>query len=249
MSPRAVAAATGGVVLVAVLAAVIAGGALATKPRGLPAAGQQLVVPAPAGGAAPAAPAAISDRAIVSAAWVRQSAVHTGIPEAAVRAYGAAQLQVADDCNIGWTTLAGIGWVESQHGTMGERLLLADGHSSRPILGPALDGAGKFAAVRATADSALLHDDAQWDHAVGPLQFITSTWVKWATDGDRDGRSDPYDIDDAALAAAHYLCASGADFTTGEGWSRAVFSYNHAESYVRAVNVAAATYADRARQG
>ena len=51
-------------------------------------------------------------------------------------------------CKVGWTTLAGIGWVESQHGTIGGRTLGDDGHSSTPVLGPALDGK-KFAAMRA----------------------------------------------------------------------------------------------------
>ncbi len=37
-------------------------------------------------------------------------------------------------------------------------------------------------------------------------------------------------MDDAALAAARYLCASGADLATGTGWSTAVFSYNHDDS-------------------
>lgn len=47
----------------------------------------------------------------------------------------------------------------------------------------------------------------------------------------------------AAAAAPRYLCASGADVTTGEGWAAAVLTCNHADSYVRAVNEAAATYA------
>ena len=41
------------------------------------------------------------------------------------------------------------------------------------------------------------------------MQFIPSTWRTWQTDGDGDGVADPNDIDDAALAAAGYLCQSG----------------------------------------
>ena len=57
--------------------------------------------------------------------------------------------------------------------------------------------------------------------------------------------ADPQDVDDAAYAAARYLCASGADLATGSGWSAAVFSYNHSDAYVRSVYDAAQSYADR----
>ncbi|HET7430935.1 MAG TPA: lytic murein transglycosylase, partial [Nocardioides sp.] len=138
----------------------------------------------------------------------------------------------------GWTTLAGIGWVESHHGTIGRRRLHADGTSSRPIRGPVLDGRGDVAAVPS--------DTGGWQRAEGPLQFLPSTWGQWASDGDDDGADDPQDLDDAAYAAARYLCASGADLSTGSGWSSAVFSYNHSADYVRAVFDAASTYAGRA---
>lgn len=191
--------------------------------------------PAAAGGGGPR----------VAERWVAQTAEAAGIPAPAVRAYAAAQL--AAPCEIGWTTLAGIGWIESQHGTLGGRLLLDDGHSTTPIIGPALDGAGPVAAIPASEDSALLHTDPDWDHAVGPMQFITSTWMRWRSDGDGDGLSDPYDLDDAALAAARYLCASGDDLTSGPAWARAIWSYNHSQAYVDAVHTAATTYAARTR--
>ena len=181
----------------------------------------------------------------VDDAWVARMSQQTGIPVPAVRAYARVQLAGDSGCPVGWTTLAGIGWVESQHGTLGGRRVTDDGRSSSEILGPALDGRGKFAAIRATRGSRVWHGDALWEHAVGPMQFLPSTWRTWSADGDGDGRSDPHDLDDAAAAAARYLCASGADLTTGEGWSAAVLTYNHAGSYVRAVHEAAATYAAR----
>jgi membrane-bound lytic murein transglycosylase B len=149
-------------------------------------------------------------------------------------------------CGLGWTTLAGIGWVESGHGTVGGRTLDASGRPSTPIVGPALDGAGPVAAIRATPASARLHGDPQWDHAVGPLQFLPSTWETWARDGDGDGTADPQDLDDAAAAAAAYLCGTGYDLSTGPGWSAAVYAYNHSASYVSGVYLAATTYASRA---
>lgn len=182
----------------------------------------------------------------VDPSWVRTISTRTGIPAPALRAYARVQLAGDAGCPIGWTTLAGLGWVESQHGTLGGRSLRDDGTSSSAILGPALDGTGAFAAIPASRESRRWHDDARWEHAVGPMQFLPSTWSQWATDGDGDGVTDPHDLDDAAAAAGRYLCASGADLTTGDGWSRAVFTYNHSQAYVGKVYEAASVYATRA---
>lgn len=159
------------------------------------------------------------------AAWVTRTATQAGIPVPAMRAYARAQLARPQGCELGWTTLAGIGWVESQNGTMGGRTLGDDGLSSAPIVGPALGGG--------------------LDHAYGPMQFIPSTWARWASDGDGDGAADINDLDDAAMAAMRYLCGTGQDLTTGTGWSRAVFAYNHSQDYVNEVYAAANTYAQR----
>jgi hypothetical protein len=201
-------------------------------------------MPAPATGARGQKPPAAGP-VHVDAAWVTDTAAKAGIPEPAVRAYADAQLNEPDGCKVGWTTLAGIGWVESQHGTIDGRTIGDDGKSSTPILGPALNGKGAFAAIPATPESSAWHGDARWDHAVGPLQFIPSTWETWGADGDGDGTADPNDLDDAAYAAVRYLCADGHDLSTGAGWADAVLSYNHAQSYVDAVHSAATAYADR----
>jgi hypothetical protein len=47
--------------------------------------------------------------------------------------------------------------------------------------------------------------------AVGPMQFIASTWRRVQVDGNGDGRGDPDNIYDAALGAAVYLCAGETD--------------------------------------
>jgi len=64
--------------------------------------------------------------------------------------------------------------------------------------------------------------------AVGWMQFMPDTWLRWGTDGNGDGIADPWNPDDAVHAAARYLAAAGgaADI------SRAVFAYNHAQWYV-----------------
>jgi hypothetical protein len=198
----------------------------------------QTSAPAPAPAAAPAVP-------VVDPAWVSDTATKAGIPGPAVRAYANAQLGKPAGCEVGWTTLAGIGWIESQHGTLDGRTLGEDGHADAPILGPALDGAGGYAAIRATSGSSVWHGDPEWDHAVGPMQFIPSTWGQWGTDGDADGTADPNDLDDAAATAVAYLCADGHDLTSGAGWADAVFGYNHDDSYVASVHAAASAYAQR----
>ena len=206
---------------------------------------QELVAPSPVTQAAPAAPAAApAARPQVDPAWLADVATRAGIPAPAVRAYANAQLAEPSGCAVGWTTLAGIGWIESQHGTVDDRVLGEDGHASTPILGPALDG-DPFAAIPATAETSRWHGDPEWDHAVGPMQFIPSTWAQWGADGDGDGVADPNDLDDAAATAVAYLCADGHDLTSGAGWADAIFGYNHDDSYVADVHAAATEYAAR----
>lgn len=210
--------------------------------------------PAPATGGAPlpARQQSVSRSAArpgVDPAWVARVSTAAGIPAPALRAYADAQLRLAAEqprCHLGWNTLAGLGWIESHHGTIGGRILLADGRSSTPILGPALNGAGKVAAIRSTSLSAQWHGDKVWEHAVGPLQFLASTWQRWGADGDDDGVADPRDLDDASLAAGRYLCADAHDLATTSGWNAAVHSYNHDLDYVINVAGAANTYAQRA---
>jgi hypothetical protein len=201
-------------------------------------------VAAPSPSARPATAAPGRDVPVVDPGWLTSTARAAGLPRVALRAYTRAQLGSPADCGLGWTTLAGIGWVESQHGTIGGRLLRADGRPTDPILGPALDGAGDVAAIPADEAGTALHGDQVWDHAVGPMQFLASTWETWTRDGDGDGTADPQDLDDAAASAAAYLCADGHDLS-GSGWAAAVLSYNHDAGYVGQVFTAAQAYADR----
>lgn len=215
------------------------------------------LTPSVGGRGVPAAPAVERDGAdgagsargvpVVDADWLTTTSEASGVPVIAIRAYARAELMAPRACGIGWTTLAGIGWVESQHGLLGGRVLRDDGHSSSLILGPALDGTGDVLAIRATAQSRRWHGDRRWDHAFGPMQFISGTWATWQSDGDGDGIADPNDLDDAAYAAARYLCAGGRDLTGATGWTTAVLSYNNARSYLAAVRTAATEYADRSR--
>lgn len=68
--------------------------------------------------------------------------------------------------------------------------------------------------------------------AVGPMQFLPSTFRSYASDGDANGTQDITDLEDSMLAAGRYLAANGAN--RGQ-YSNALYRYNHSWSYVSAV--------------
>ena len=179
----------------------------------------------------------------IDPSWTSRIASATGIPERALAAYALAHVAIAEakpECGLDWATIAAIGGIESGHGSHGGAVLDEYGVARPAIIGRALDGDG-VATIEDT-DGGLLDGDATWDRAVGPMQFIPSTWARWAADANGDGVADPHQIDDAAQAAARYLCASGS-MTSPEGWRAAVFSYNHDNDYVDKVARVATGYA------
>ncbi|HUN31948.1 MAG TPA: lytic transglycosylase domain-containing protein [Trebonia sp.] len=189
-----------------------------------------------------AAPSSPLDR--VDQAWAAKAATATGISDRAFLAYASADLTIEAEqpaCGLGWNTLAAIATVESANGTFGGATVLANGYTSKPIVGVPLNG-GTFGGQKLAAIPAT---DGGWQRAVGPFQFIPSTWAKWGADGNGDGVISPDQIDDAALAAARYLCASG-PMTTPAGWRAAVFSYNQSDAYVNEVADIANRYAAEA---
>ena len=95
----------------------------------------------------------------------------------------------------------------------------------------ALDGKNDTAVISDT-DAGEYDSDAKFDRAVGPMQFIPSTWSVVGVDADGDAKRNPQDIDDAALATAVYLCSGPDNLSTAAGQHAAVFRYNHSESYV-----------------
>ena len=210
-----------------------------TRPATTTPAARATTAPTPAPG--PVTPASPT----VDATWVVTVAGRTGIPARAVTAYADAQLAMASTqpgCHITWTMLAGIGVVESSHGRSGGSTLQPDGTTSRTILGPPLDGTNGNKALPATTAGIRFDGDTRWDHAVGPMQFLPSTWMRWGVSAD-GGVPNPNDIDDAALTAARYLCAAGGDLATTSGWRAAVSAYNAPAVYARKVTNLANTYA------
>lgn len=182
-------------------------------------------------------------------AWADQVSAVVDIPARAVVSYVNADLAMRgyqSGCQVSWATLAGIGRIESDHGRFADALLGEDGRPTQPIIGVALDGAPGVQAI-ADTDGGVLDGDAVYDRAVGPMQFIPSTWQRWSTDGNNDGIGDPQSLDDAAMAAARYLCADGRDLTTGDGWWAGVMSYNNSVEYGQKVFALAESYAEAGR--
>jgi hypothetical protein len=78
--------------------------------------------------------------------------------------------------------------------------------------------------------------------AEGPMQFEPPTFREYAARADRSARLTPYNPKDAIFSAARMLCADGAASGTAKGLRRAIFAYDHARWYVRAVLAIAARY-------
>ena len=78
--------------------------------------------------------------------------------------------------------------------------------------------------------------------AMGPMQFMPSTFEAYAVDGDNDGVTDIMDPADAIYSAANYLCSNGAA-TGPNALANAIFLYNHADWYVQMVLTLAKLYA------
>ena len=163
----------------------------------------------------------------------------TDFPLVALDAYWRAS--GAAPCVVPWWVLAGVGRVESRHGTAQGAELTTDGTTTRHILGIALDGRPGTFAVHDT-DGGRLDDDAAWDRAVGPMQFLPGTWGRWATDDNADGVKDPHNLYDAAGAAAAYLCFGHGDLTTEPAIRAGLFAYNRSVPYANQVLAAGHDY-------
>jgi len=184
------------------------------------------------------APASVSDPSDLSSTGNTQNIVATAstnqIPSAALAAYQRAEAVInkADkSCHLTWQLVAAIGRVESNHGRYGGNVLDDDGVAQPGIYGPALNGRKSTKAISDT-DAGQFDNDTRWDRAIGPMQFIPSTWSIVGVDADGDSKRNPQDIDDSALATAVYLCSGKDDLSTVVGQRAAVYRYNHSQQYV-----------------
>lgn len=153
----------------------------------------------------------------------RGSAATGEIPTELLDHYQLASSAFCD--GLPWSVLAAVGWVESRHA--GGRADPDTGEVDPPIFGPALDGTGGTRALRDSGGG--------WQRAEGPMQFLPSTWAKWATlaPGRPTGAvPTPHNAWDAIHTAARYLCADQPRILDLEG---ALLRYNRDPAYVEKV--------------
>jgi cell wall-associated NlpC family hydrolase len=153
------------------------------------------------------------------------------IPAALLPVYESAALTCP---GLPWPVLAAIGYVESRHA--GGHADPSTGHVEPPIVGPPLDGSNGTARIPdpSSADG--------WAHALGPMQFLSTTWETWAVlapDRPPDASPNPQNAWDAIFSAARYLCAGQSQL---DDIHAAVLRYNHSESYWAEVHSKAIEY-------
>lgn len=152
-----------------------------------------------------------------------------GIPAAMLEAYTAAAEKAAVKCKgMRWSILAGIAAIESRHAA--GRTIAANGDITPKIEGPELDGSGVGGNT-----TPIRNPDGTFARAVGPFQFLTTTWATWGRDGNGDGRKNPHNAFDASLGAAAYLCGKKNDLIQPGALQKAIYTYNHSQQYVRDV--------------
>lgn len=73
-----------------------------------------------------------------------------------------------------------------------------------------------------------------WAGAFGMSQFIPSSYLSWAVDGNNDGYINLFETTDAIFSVANYLKSNGWN-SVEESNRKAVFHYNNSSAYVEAV--------------
>ena len=88
---------------------------------------------------------------------------------------------------MAWPIIAGIWRVESIHATINGTTIVATGTSPHPSTASTLDGTTPGTAIIPDTDDGLLDGDPVWDRAVGPAQFLPTSWTALGQDGNGDG--------------------------------------------------------------
>ncbi|MFB8087329.1 NlpC/P60 family protein [Streptomyces sp. NPDC055992] len=162
----------------------------------------------------------------------------TGIDPVMLSAYSRAAAQVTalrPKCKgMRWSVIAGIGKIESNHAA--GHIIAANGNITPRILGVRLNGSGIGGnhTTFTDTDRGQYDGDTAYDRAVGPMQFLPSTWNgPTGQDGNSDGVKNPHNAFDAALGTAAYLCGTGATHLAKTAQLRkAIYRYNHSNTYV-----------------
>ncbi|MCA9349426.1 lytic murein transglycosylase, partial [Candidatus Saccharibacteria bacterium] len=113
---------------------------------------------------------------------------------------------------LDWTVIAGMYKKESNHGRYPNNTVAADGTVSNPIIGDVLTRSG--------------------ERAIGPGQFLPSTWSSVGFDADGDGEVNAQDADDAIASSVRYICPG---VGKNDNYKSAVAIYNGSSSYYTGV--------------
>jgi Transglycosylase SLT domain len=200
--------------------------------------------PVPAGAGTQETPALVLPPGTLPGSSTLVALDSMGIPVRALDGYrkAASLVDAADPtCHIDWALLAAIGRVESNHARFGGNQLDSAGVAQPGIIGIRLDGSNGTARITDT-DHGLLDRDTAYDRAVGPMQFIPSTWHVVGVDANGDGVKNPQDIADAATTTAVYLCSGTGDLTHPGDLHAAILRYNPSDSYAQTVTAIADAY-------
>jgi hypothetical protein len=104
-----------------------------------------------------------------------------------------------------------------------------------------LAGIGRLESTRATTEPSAVQ--AVSARTPAPKKMPSATWLRFAADGDGDGRSDAQNPFDATLATAKHLCSTGMNFRNQAQALTALMRYNDSMPFARNVLGWAAAYA------
>jgi Peptidase family M23/Transglycosylase SLT domain len=174
-------------------------------------------------------------------------ATAAGVPARAAKAYQAA----AGRCDgLDWTLLAAIGAVETNHGQHAGAAIDPGTGEARPwIFGPALNGQNHTAAIPIKRWSGWWGLTGPWQRAVGPMQFLPTTFDAHAVDADQDGTTNPHDIDDAAATTANFICTSAGERVDGTTDVARIYNPGDADNYAARLDAERQRIIDADRTG
>jgi hypothetical protein len=190
----------------------------------------------------PADPAAISPADLnTEAAGVAQGLISTGVPQNVAVSIEKGFSRLRSDhpeCKIDGAMLAAVASNES-HGWWDR--VKDDGIMRPPLYGVSLDGSGKggnrtpHINKLSQADKDRFGVTGRYIKAVGPTQFLPSTWIN--VEKEHGAQLDPQSMIDSTLATGLYLCNRAGiqndPLASDDSAAKAFRGYNNSGSYVK----------------